>query len=248
MKNEELFSQQSDWYAKFRPTYPPELYAYILSYVTRRQTAWDCGTGNGQAATILSGFFEKVLATDISPEQISKANRLPNIEYLVSNEQVPFDSNTIDLITIAQAYHWLDWPGFYREANRVGTRDCVVAAWNYTCFYTGDADVDQVIDRFHNEICGPYWDERRRYVEEKLETVSFDFEPLPSRVFRIDNEWLPEQVLGYFNSWSAVQQYIRKNGESPIDLIREELIRHWGANRTRPIHFPVYLRLGRVVK
>ena len=53
----DLFSKQSDLYAKYRPTYPQDLYEYILSFVKERNIAWDCATGNGQAAAVLSEFF-----------------------------------------------------------------------------------------------------------------------------------------------------------------------------------------------
>jgi hypothetical protein len=49
----DLFSQQSKLYAQFRPSYPQELFDYILQFVKERGTAWDCATGNGQAASVL---------------------------------------------------------------------------------------------------------------------------------------------------------------------------------------------------
>ncbi len=65
----DLFSDQAKRYAKFRPSYPQELFDYIISFVTEQNTAWDCATGNGQSASVLSNYFEKVEATDISEAQ-----------------------------------------------------------------------------------------------------------------------------------------------------------------------------------
>lgn len=48
------FSRQSASYAKYRPGYPPELFDFILSHVKGREAAWDCATGNGQAANQLA--------------------------------------------------------------------------------------------------------------------------------------------------------------------------------------------------
>ena len=50
----DLFSKQSESYAKYRPDYPPELFNYILQFVSERKSAWDCATGNGQAAALLA--------------------------------------------------------------------------------------------------------------------------------------------------------------------------------------------------
>ncbi|MEJ7736548.1 MAG: hypothetical protein WKF97_03900 [Chitinophagaceae bacterium] len=46
----DLFSQQSSLYVKYRPVYPSTLYSFILDHVINRNCAWDCATGNGQAA------------------------------------------------------------------------------------------------------------------------------------------------------------------------------------------------------
>ncbi len=54
----DLFSDQADLYAKYRPTAPEELYDHIFSFVTKKDTAWDCATGNGQAAIVLADHFE----------------------------------------------------------------------------------------------------------------------------------------------------------------------------------------------
>ena len=77
----DLFSEQSKIYARFRPTYPKELFDYILQFVEERKTAWDCATGNGQDAKVLADYFEKVEASDISQAQINNAVRKPNIQY-----------------------------------------------------------------------------------------------------------------------------------------------------------------------
>src|SRR3954468_4081905 len=99
----DLFSKQSDVYAKFRPTYPKELFEYILSFVQQRNSAWDCATGNGQAAVMLSDYFKNVEATDISEAQLANAVQKENINYRISPaEQTPFDDNTFDLVTVAQ--------------------------------------------------------------------------------------------------------------------------------------------------
>ena len=44
------FSKQSDAYQKYRPSYPKELFEYLRTLVSNNNLAWDCGTGNGQAA------------------------------------------------------------------------------------------------------------------------------------------------------------------------------------------------------
>jgi len=47
---EDHFSRQSQQYAQYRPHYPDEIYAYFASLARGYSLAWDCDTGNGQAA------------------------------------------------------------------------------------------------------------------------------------------------------------------------------------------------------
>src|SRR5204863_7244503 len=78
------FSGHATDYRAFRPAYPPELFAFLASSAPARDLAWDCGTGNGQAAVGLAGHFARVLATDASAEQIAQAEPHPRVEYAVA--------------------------------------------------------------------------------------------------------------------------------------------------------------------
>src|SRR6187431_1364690 len=154
----DLFSKQADLYARYRPTYPKELYDYILSFVKEKNVAWDCATGNGQAAVALSDHFKKVIATDISAAQIEKAKVKDNIEYLVCPaESPPFDENTFDLVTVAQAYHWIKWNEFKNEVFRVCKSGAIIAVWVYYNHTTGSKEVDDAIHDFYKNVTKSYW-------------------------------------------------------------------------------------------
>lgn len=245
----DLFSEQSKIYAQFRPTYPQELFEYILQFVEERKCAWDCATGNGQAAKVLAGYFEKVEASDISEAQINNAVRKPNIQYNVcSAEQTPFADNNFDLITVAQAYHWLNWKKFRDEATRVGKPNAVMAVWAYYLMSTNDEKLNKLIRHFYKDITGPYWDYERRYVDDGYASAEFDYELLPSKKFEIKFNWNKEQLLGYFQSWSSVQKYIKTNNSNPVDLIKNDLDAVWSTKEEKEVRFPIFLRIGRIIK
>jgi len=245
----DLFSEQSRIYAKFRPTYPKELFDYILEFVEQKKQAWDCATGNGQAASALAEYFEKVDASDISEAQIASAIKKPNIEYHVCPaEQTPFAPNTFDLITVAQAYHWLNWKEFNNEATRVGKPDAVVAIWTYNLLSCQDKKVNQVISHFYRDITGPYWDYERRYVDDGYASVDFDFGPLVPKKFETGFTWKKQQLIGYFQTWSSVQKYMKVNKQNPIGLVEKDIDAVWADNEEKQIIFPVFLRLGRIIK
>src|SRR5687768_4815563 len=116
----DYFSTQSEIYANARPIYPAALFEFITGLCEEKKLAWDCGTGNGQTAAALAEYFEKVIATDISENQIANARQKPNITYKVEASENPsLESNSADLITVATALHWMDIGKFFLEADRV---------------------------------------------------------------------------------------------------------------------------------
>jgi ubiquinone/menaquinone biosynthesis C-methylase UbiE len=245
----DLFSNHATVYSKFRPSYPKELFEYIISFVEEKNTAWDCATGNGQAAAILSDYFTQVEATDISNAQIKNAIQRKNITYSICTaEQTFFPDNTFNLITVAQAYHWLHWDTFKVEATRVAKPNAVVAIWMYNRFSTDNDKLNELYNHFYLNITDSYWEPERKYVDEKYKTVKFDFEELPAKKFITTLEWTKENFEGYLTSWSAVQKYIKLNGASPLQLIKKELDKIWSDDETKVVRFPIYLRVGRIRK
>jgi ubiquinone/menaquinone biosynthesis C-methylase UbiE len=111
MNFKDHFSKHAGDYARARPHYPQALFEYLASLCRGKTLAWDCGTGNGQAASGLTPYFEKIIATDASDEQLAHAPQHARIEYLrTPAEQTPFPSQSFDLIVVAQALHWFDMP------------------------------------------------------------------------------------------------------------------------------------------
>jgi len=126
------FSKGAADYAIFRPESPQEVFDFLYRHVKNFDTAWDCGTGNGQVAAKLSERFKQVYATDISSEQLGHAEKRDNIIYRKERaEQTTLADNSIDLITIAQAIHWFDFDTFYKEVRRVAQPGALIAAWTY---------------------------------------------------------------------------------------------------------------------
>ena len=249
LKTKDLFSKQSEAYALYRPHYPVQLFEYILSFVDHRNRAWDCATGNGQAAAVLADHFTRVDASDISEAQLARAIRKENLHYhQFAAEQTGFADSSFDCITIATAYHWIDGAAFFKEATRVGKPGAVVAAWAYGLIVSGNSALDASIHHFYSETLRGYWDAERSHVDAAYTTVNFPFQPLPEKSFEIVVQWNRAALLGYLSSWSAVQHYTNRNKVSPISIISEELEQHWTGDETITFRFPLFLRLGRISK
>jgi ubiquinone/menaquinone biosynthesis C-methylase UbiE len=245
--SKDLFSRQSDTYALYRPVYPGALFEYILSFVKERKLAWDCATGNGQAAVALAEYFDKVMATDSSEKQIQNAVFHPRIEYAVGRAEMSgFAGQSFDLITVAQAYHWLNAVEFTAEVRRVLKPGGVIAIWGYNIPVSKNENLDELILRFYQETVGPYWDKERKFIDESYKTVAFDFDELPAREFSIEVNWDLQHFIGYLNSWSAVQHYIDANGVNPVELFLADFKDKWPGGEKLNFRFPVFLRLGTV--
>jgi Methylase involved in ubiquinone/menaquinone biosynthesis len=245
-KFEDHFSKQSQLYAQYRPKYPEDIYAYLVSLAPGRSLAWDCGTGNGQAAIGLAGYFDKVYASDASAEQISRAYPHPKVEYHVAPaELVSLDDSTVDLITVAVAIHWFNFDDFYGEVKRVLKPRGVIAAWTYNLTEISP-EIDPLIRRYYGEILGGYWPERIRYLEEGYRTIPFPFEEIPASLFAMQADWDLDQFAGFLDSWSATQRYKEQNGGHPLELIWDQLVTAWGnENKSRLVRWPLHFRIGR---
>ncbi len=238
------FSGLASAYARYRPTYPPELAAYLAEAAPSRTLALDLATGNGQAAIDLANHFDQVLASDASARQLAEAIAHPRVFYLQHPaERLPVRSGSADLIAVAQAAHWFDLDRFYPEARRVLRPGGVVALWTYELFHI-DAAIDAAITHFYHEVVGPYWPPERRFVEARYQTLPFPLAESPAPPFEIALEWSLADVISYLGTWSAVDRYRSVRGEDPLPLIIGSLEALWPAGALKHVHWPLYLRTG----
>lgn len=243
----DLFSKQAAAYRLYRPEYPKELYDQILTHVKGRESAWDCGTGNGQVAAVLAEYFQEVEATDISQNQLKNAIDKENLFYqLCQAEKTQFDDNAFDLITVAQAIHWFHFEDFYKEVRRVAKSEAVIAVWGYGLFRISP-DVDALIDDFYHTVVGPFWDKERRYIDDEYRSLPFPFKEIgEKKSFTIHKQWSLAELEGYLNTWSAVQKYIDAHGENPISPFIKRVQPLWGKGKSRDVEFPLFLKMGQV--
>ena len=239
------FSKQSLSYKKFRPSYPQAIFEFIYQQLESKTMAWDCGTGNGQFAVELAKQFDKVIATDLSTKQIENATPRSNIEYQVlSAETAEFPQDSFDLITVAQAAHWFDFDKFYKVVNHCLKPEGLLALITYNLLEI-DAETDQIVGYLYKDILGKYWDPERKYVDSSYETIPFPFEEIETPKFTQTYHWQLEDLIGYLNTWSAVQHYINDKGTNPVDLISNELVQSWQNGTEKEVTFPMFMRLGK---
>jgi SAM-dependent methyltransferase len=240
------FSVAAHDYDRYRPAYPAGLIDFLADAAPARELAWDCATGTGQAAIALAERFGRVIATDASAAQIRHAVPHPRVDYAIAPaEDCGLADSSVDLVTVAQALHWLDLGRFYAELRRVARPGAVFAAWTYSL---ADADpaVDPLVAAFYAEMA-PWWPPERSHVEDGYRRLPLPFEPIAAPAFEILEAWPLERLLGYFSTWSAVNRCREETGRDPVIALGERLAGVWGdPARPRPVRWPLHLRVGRV--
>jgi SAM-dependent methyltransferase len=220
------------------------MFEYLGRIAPTSEIAWDCATGNGQAAVELAKVFDHVIATDASESQITKAAPHPRVAYRVAPaEESNLQSGKFDLVLVAQALHWLNHSKFYPEVRRLLKDTGVFAASAYNLLRT-DRPVKEIVKRYYYEIVGPYWPPERALIEQ-FDKIPFPFPECETPEFEIASEWNLNHLVGYLRSWSSTQRFIAATNRNPLDQVASDLEKAWGdPQKTRRIVWPLVLRVG----
>lgn len=246
----DLFSKQADLYSRFRPQYPTELYDFLIKHSGNADLAWDCATGNGQAAVGLSPFFKRIIATDLSAQQIAQAMPASNVEYRVlrAEETLHLDDRSVDLITVAQALHWFDLDKFYKEVKRLLKTNGIFATWGYSFHAPIDPEIDSQLNDFYFNTLGSFWKPNNKLIWDNYKDLSFPFLELATPKVELSVDWSLDDLIGYFKTWSATQLFIERHEIDPTVPLKEKILLNWGnAHEPKRLTWNLAFRVGRHV-
>lgn len=153
MKSTERFSNRVDNYVKYRPTYPPALLQFIKEHfgLHTDSSVADVGSGTGILTALLLNDGYKVYGVepnekmrDAATEQLSSYNNFISING--TGEATTLADHSVSLITVAQAFHWLDPPVARKEFLRILQPGGHIALiWNLRTLHTPFAKAYEAI-------------------------------------------------------------------------------------------------------
>ncbi|WIM68153.1 class I SAM-dependent methyltransferase [Corynebacterium breve] len=229
-------------YAESRPTYPPELGPLLAAQAPRSAVALDVGCGTGQLTEILTDEFATTIGTDISLSQV-RAARGTALYTVADASSLPLKDHSVDLVTVAQAAHWIEVEPFYEEVRRVATPGALIALISYGLCIIDDAETDRIFQEFYAGEFHDFWDPRRIHVETGLSRLPFPFERVAINSPDIIKSMTVHDFLGYVETWSASTS-ARKDGHGYLlDRFAENLELVWGSV-TRQVRWPVTVIAG----
>lgn len=239
------FSERAVGYASYRPHYPAALADWLAAVAPGRNQAWDAACGSGQLSTLLGDRFARVIATDASAAQIAQADEHPRVEYRVEPaERASIPDGSVDLVTVAQAAHWLDLTAFHEEARRV-VRPAGVIAFVAYGLTTVEPTIDAIVEGFYAGPLAPYWPPERQHIETGYRDLEFPFERIDAPSLEMHLRWTADDMIGYIGTWSAVRAMEKSGGAAATKRFNDHLRRSWG-DGAREVRWPLVVLAGRV--
>ncbi|WP_188110465.1 class I SAM-dependent methyltransferase [Aeromicrobium ginsengisoli] len=125
------FGAAADTYDRARPPYPDEVVDWLLDGVAGPVV--DVGAGTGKLTAALAARRDGIVAVEPDAGMRSLLARIPGIDARAgSAEEVPVSDGATSLVTMAQAWHWVDVPRASAELARVLDRPGRLGlVWNY---------------------------------------------------------------------------------------------------------------------
>ncbi|XP_013925294.1 PREDICTED: putative methyltransferase DDB_G0268948 [Thamnophis sirtalis] len=223
------------FYKKYRFSLQENLQAVVLAFLKKKvkcfQLGVDVGCGSGQNTILLAKHFEKVVGTDVSEAQIEEAKRAEhplNVSYLASPaETLPFEDNSVDLITAFSAVHWFDIPNFMKEMDRIlKPSGCFILCSNTLDMQWHYGDKSEKLTEIFKEIQAqllPYTHERVKFVADDYKAI-FDAVPFQDKERITDIvDKIPKTVtelMGYLQTFSMYHSFLKAEPEAAKALIQ----------------------------
>jgi ubiquinone/menaquinone biosynthesis C-methylase UbiE len=224
------FGRGADEYERARPGYPDAAIAFLQTEfdLCPGRVVLDLAAGTGKLTRALATTGAELVAVEpVAAMGQRLIQAVPEARLLYGTaEKLPLDDESVDAVTVAQAFHWFDAKAALREIHRVLRPGGGLAAiWNVR-----DESHDWVHQFTEILIAGsdgaPY---RRDYTSDywaQIFAVSGLYTPLESRRFPHEQATTPEMVVERAASTSFVSILPDDRRQALLDDVRRLLDEH----------------------
>ena len=223
------FGLNNDAYKVFRISYPPVLFDLIEKAVPqmRHKLAVDLGSGTGLSLTPLLNRFDHVIAVEPDARMAEKIAPHNKLDIRVQrSEEFDVESDSVDLITCATAFYWMDGPSVIEHMARWLHPEGLIAVYRYG-FPVLPESIGQII---HREL-RQHWNVFRssRLIDEEYSWRCFSES---SHLRQIDRQIIPNtfsmnshQLAGFFSSTSYCSAYMRsiEDADTYLKSLQQEI-------------------------
>ncbi|MDO4245216.1 MAG: class I SAM-dependent methyltransferase [Deinococcus sp.] len=130
-------SGAAERYSLGRPAFHGLILERLRPYLRGNELGADVACGTGLSSVALAELVSEVRAYEISGAMLAHALPHPRVAYAqAAAESLPLPDNVLDVLTVAQAFHWFDRQAFLQEARRTLKSSGVLAL--YDDFFVGE--------------------------------------------------------------------------------------------------------------
>ena len=210
-------------YDKYRPTPPKEILRQALNYLDKPKAKriLDLGCGTGISTKVWENAAEEIIGVEPSKEMIKIAKRKSNnsqVKYLVGySNDIPLPSNSIDIVSCSQSFHWMEPKSSLKEINRVLKDNGILMIYdviwppsvNYE-FEKGYNELFENISRITLELketISHRW-EKKQHLENALGSNYFKF--LKETFFHKTEKLTKDQFIGIALSQGGLEALLKR--------------------------------------
>jgi SAM-dependent methyltransferase len=143
------FASAAEVYERARPSYPQDAVDWLVAQtgLGEGRTVVDLGAGTGKLTRLLVPTGARVVAVEPIAEMRAHIHGAEVVDGTA--EAIPVPDGSVDVVTVAQAFHWFDHDRALPELHRVLREDgSLVLVWNMR-------DLDDPVQRGVEDLLAP---------------------------------------------------------------------------------------------
>lgn len=262
--NIDRFTGYQNLYDKYRPEAPQAVIRILTNYLGRRPSiVMDVGCGTGLSTFVWNGHADQIIGVEPSDDMRSKALEKAaessgdsGIRFVPGySNQLDMESDSVDIITCSQSFHWMEPSSTLQEFARVLRDGGVFAAydcdWPPTLTWTIEHEYNKLIqksDALLKQLVEENKQAVKRNKEEHLHHIqnSNAFRFAKEIVFHNMEPCDAERYAGLAISQGGLQT-ILKQGSTALDediAAFKSVVEAYFQGRTLDVLFSYRMRLG----